>query len=135
MPNAFKELILKFGVPSLAVIIIAIHFFMAHTQNLSKWKGGGYGMYTELHYVYNHIHITGMSVDSLKKSSPSIKKALSKVLLMPNRRNLQKAGEHILKITKKDSIHIQLWKPSVSSKQQSYTRVLADELYLKNTDF
>lgn len=54
---------------------------------------------------------------------------------MPDRANLQKAGEHILKITKKDSIHIQLWKPQVRYKHQKYTRVLVDELFLKSTDF
>ncbi|TXE10749.1 hypothetical protein ES711_02245 [Gelidibacter salicanalis] len=135
MPNPFRERLLKFGIPGLAVILIAIQFYNAHTQNLSKWKGGGYGMYTELHYIYNQVHIVNVSVDSLQKHNPSIKKAIHKVKLMPNRTNLQEAGEHILKITNKDSIHIQLWKPQVRFKQQSYTRVLMDELFLKATDF
>jgi len=135
MPHSFRERLLKFGIPGLAVISIAIQFYTAHTQNLSKWKGGGYGMYTELHYLYNQVHITQLSVDSLKKNHPSIQKAINTVKLMPNRANLQKAGEHILKITKKDSIHIQLWKPQVRYKQQKYTRVLVDELFLKSTDF
>lgn len=74
MPHAFRERLLKFGIPGLAVISIAIQFYTAHTQNLSKWKGGGNGMYTELHYIYNQVHITQLSVDSLKKIIPVYKK-------------------------------------------------------------
>lgn len=135
MTNKTKTLILRYGIPCLAVIVIAIQLFLVNTQRLSKWKGGGYGMYTEIHYHYNQIYIPGMSIDSLLKDNREMKKTLGYLLVMPNKKNLNKAGELILKTTHKDSIHIQIWKPTVNSKNGVYSRALVDEVYLKNTDF
>lgn len=134
MANTAKELILKYGIPSLAVFIIAIQLFYVNTKNLSKWKGGGYGMYTEIHYFSNQIYIPGMSLDSLLKDNREMKSTLGYLMLMPNRDNLNKAGELILKTTQKDSIHIQIWKPIVNSENGFYSRVLIDEVHLKATD-
>src|SRR5690606_17108188 len=135
MINTKKELVLKYGIPGLAVIVIAIHLFFVNTQNLNKWKGGGYGMYTEIHYYYNQIYIPGMSVDSLLKENSEMKNTLGFLKLMPNNNTLKKAGEHILKTTHKDSIHIQIWKPIVNSQNGLYSRELIDEIHLKNTGF
>ena len=135
MSHSIKERLLKYGIPILAVIVVVIHFFFANTKSLSKWKGGGYGMYTEIHYSSNQIYIPGMSVDSLVKGNLEIKNQLRYLMLMPNRINLTKAGELILKITRKDSLHIQIWKPNVNSTTGHYTRELIDEIHLKTTDF
>ncbi|RXJ45985.1 hypothetical protein [Gelidibacter gilvus] len=135
MNNTTKEFVLKYGIPTLAVIVIAVHLFLVNTKNLSKWKGGGYGMYTELHYFGNQIYIPGMSLDSLLKDNQEMKKTLSCLMVMPNIDNLNKAGQLILKTTQKDSIHVQIWKPIVNSKNGHYSRVLIDEVYLKTTGF
>ncbi len=135
MYSSKKELVLKYGIPGIAVIIIVIQFFLVDIKKLNRWKGGGYGMYTEIHYYYNQIHIPGMSVDSLLKNDLEMKNTLGYLMLMPNKNNLNKAGRVILKKNHEDSIHIQIWKPIVDSKTGYYTRELIDELHLKNTDF
>ncbi|WP_027126323.1 hypothetical protein [Gelidibacter mesophilus] len=135
MASTTKVFVLKYAVPCLAVIVIAIQVFFMNTRNLSKWKGGGYGMYTELHYASNQIYIPGLSVDSLLKNNREMKDVLGYLILMPNRHNLNKAGALILKTTHKDSLHIQVWKPSINSRNRLYTRVLIDEIHLKKTDF
>lgn len=135
MYNIKKEFIIKYGIPSIAVIIILIQLFFVNTKKLNKWKGGGYGMYTELHYSANQIFIPGLSVDSLIKENHRIKNTLGYLMLMPNRYNLKKAGELILRTTHKDSIHIQIWKPVVHSKTGIYSRELIDEVHLKNTNY
>ena len=135
MNNKIKEFLLKYGIPTLAVIVIAVHLFHVNTQNLSKWKGGGYGMYTEIHYFSNQIYIPGMTLDSLLKDNQEMKKTLGYLMLMPNSDNLNKSAQLILKTTRKDSIHVQIWKPMVNSRNGHYSRVLMDEVYLKNTGF
>jgi hypothetical protein len=125
---------LKYGIPSLAILVIVVQLFFVKTQRLSKWKGGGYGMYTETHYWNNQIHISGLSVDSLLKDHLEMKSTLGYLMLMPSRANLKKAAELVLKTTTKDSIHIQIWKPSINSKNGIYTRVLIDEIYIKNKE-
>ncbi|HUH27110.1 hypothetical protein [Gelidibacter sp.] len=135
MNNTIKEFVLKYGIPTIAVIVIALHVFLVNTKNLSKWKGGGYGMYTEIHYFSNQIYIPGMSLDSLLKDNREMKKTLGYLMLMPNTDNLNKAAQLILKTSQKDSIHVQIWKPIVNSKNGHYSRVLIDEIYLKTTGF
>lgn len=134
MPNKTKTFFLKYGVPWLAVIVIVIHFFFTKTQNLNPWKGGGYGMYTGIHFYYNQIYIPGMSSDSLMEANFDIKNTFRDLKIMPNDKNLKEAAELILKITEKDSIQIQIWKPTVNSENGIYTRVLVNEIYLKKSE-
>ena len=129
-----KETFLKYGIPSLAVIVIAIQLFFVHTKKLNKWKGGGYGMYTEIHYYYNQIYIPGMSVDSLLKDNSEMKTTFGYLMVMPNKDNLEKAARLVLKTTHKDSIHVQIWKPIVNSKNGVYSRELIDEIYVIQSD-
>ncbi len=134
MGNTRKELFLKYGIPSLAVVVIAVQVFFMNTQSLNEWKGGGYGMYTVIHYNSDQIYIPGISVDSLLTDDLNMKTTLGRLKLMPNDDNLKKAAELVLKKTHKDSIHIQIWKPTVNSKNGVYSRALVNEIYLKNTD-
>jgi hypothetical protein len=130
MSNPLKEFLLKYGIASLAVVVIMVHFFLVNTQNLNRWKGGGYGMYTEIHYTYNKLHIPGMSIDSLITDS-EMKAILGRIKIMPNDDNLKKAAEFVMQKKQKNSIHIQIWKPTLNTEDGMYTRVLFNEIYLK----
>ncbi|WP_299110283.1 hypothetical protein [uncultured Winogradskyella sp.] len=133
MTKTTKEFLLKYGIPSLAIIVVVIQLFLVNTKELSRWKGGGYGMYTEIHYFYNQIYIPGMSVDSLVKDNSEMKFTLGHLMVMPNETNLKKAAELVLKTSKKDSIDVQIWKPIVNSENGIYTRVLAGEIHLNKS--
>ncbi len=133
MASTSKTLLLKYGIPCLAVVVIMVQLYNVHINNLSRWKGGGYGMYTEIHYQGNQIYITGMSVDSLI-SNNSINESFRYLKLMPNEKNLEEAAKQVLNSTNKDSIHIQVWKPTINSKDGKYTRVLLEELYYKKSE-
>lgn len=134
MANSPKELLLKFGIPALAVIVIFIQLFFVNTQKLNKWKGGGYGMYTGIHYVYDQIYIPGLSVDSIIEEDHEMKTVLGRLKLMPNDNNLKIAAKLVLKTTQKDSIHIQIWKPTINSEKRVYSRALINEIYLKKSE-
>ncbi|WP_405572311.1 hypothetical protein [Winogradskyella sp. Asnod2-B02-A] len=134
MPTTSKELFLKYGIPSLAILVIAIQFFFIKTQQLNQWKGGGYGMYTKIHFYYNQIYIPDISVDSLADNNNGIKNAFRMLKIMPNDANFYKAAQLVLKATDKDSVHLQLWEPSVNSSNGTYSRVLINEIHLKNQD-
>ncbi|MGB3607405.1 MAG: hypothetical protein WA775_12130 [Psychroserpens sp.] len=133
MSKKSKAFFLKYGIAAIAVIIVWIQVYNVHTQNLNKWKGGGYGMYTEIHYYYNQIHIPGMSVDSLVESHKDIRGSFGKLMLMPNQNTLNDAARILLETSKKDSIHIQIWKPTINIENGVYTRVLFDEIYLNQS--
>lgn len=134
MNKVTKGAFLKYGIPCLAVILIIIQIILVNTHQLSKWKGGGYGMYTEIHYYYNQIYIPGLSVDSLIKNDQDMRATLGRLKLMPNINNLNKAARLVLKTTERDSVHIQIWKPIVNSQNGEYSRTLVNEIYLKKSE-
>jgi len=134
MANTIKEFFLKYGIPIVAIVVIAIQLLFVNTQSLTKWKGGGYGMYTGIHYYYNQIHIPGLSVDSMIVDNNEMKTVLGQLKLMPNDKNLKTAAKLVLETTEKDSILIQIWKPDVNSKNATYTRVLVNEIHLNKSE-
>ena len=134
MPNTAKELLLKYSIPCIAVVIIVIQLFYVNTQKLNKWKGGGYGMYTGIHYYYDQIYIPGFSVDSLIANNHKIENTFRVLKIMPNDYNLNKAAKLVLSETGKDSIHIQIWKPTINSEKGVYSRTLLTEIFYKSSD-
>ena len=134
MPNTAKELLLKYSIPCIAVVIIVIQLFYVNTQKLNKWKGGGYGMYTGIHYYYDQIYIPGFSVDSLIANNHEIEYTFRDLKIMPNDYNLNKAAKLVLSETGKDSIHIQIWKPTINSEKGVYSRTLITEIFYKSSD-
>ena len=134
MPNTAKELLLKYSIPCIAVVIIVIQLFYVNTQKLNKWKGGGYGMYTGIHYYYDQIYIPGFSVDSLIANNHEIENIFRDLKIMPNDYNLNKAAKLVLSETGKDSIHIQIWKPTINSEKGVYSRTLITEIFYKSSD-
>ncbi|WP_299101703.1 hypothetical protein [uncultured Winogradskyella sp.] len=134
MSSRRNVIFFNYSIPCLAIIVIVIQMVVVKTQNLSKWKGGGYGMYSEIHYFYNQIHIPNLSVDSLVDVNSNLKNSLGYLMLMPNDNRIKESAQLILETTKNDSISVQLWKPVVDSKKQSLTRVLVNEIQLNNGD-
>lgn len=134
MPNTAKELLLKYSIPCIAIVIIVIQLFYVNTQKLNKWKGGGYGMYTGIHYYYDQIYIPGFSVDSLIANNHKIENTFRVLKIMPNDYNLNKAAKLVLSETGKDSIHIQIWKPTINSEKGVYSRTLLTEIFYKSSD-
>ena len=133
MTRVSKSFLLKYGISSFMVVIIAIQFYNVNINKLNRWKGGGFGMYSEIHYYYNQIHIPGMSVDSLIKDN-RMKESLGFLMLMPNNNNLKNSADIILESTNRDSVYIQVWRPLMNSENGVYTRVLENETYLKHQD-
>ncbi|NRD22557.1 hypothetical protein HNV10_04850 [Winogradskyella litoriviva] len=133
MKNVTKIVLLKYGIPVFAIIIVAVQLFLVKTKDLSRWKGGGYGMYTEIHYAYNQIYIPGFSVDSLVKDNEQMQSTFGRLLVMPNSDNLEKVAKLVLETTHVDSINVQIWKPIVNSKEGTYTRVLSHEIQVKKS--
>ena len=79
MANTPKEFFLKYGIPIVAIVVIAIQLLFVNTQSLTKWKGGGYGMYTGIHYYYDQIYIPGLSVDSMIVDNNEMKTVLGRL--------------------------------------------------------
>ena len=129
-----KENFSNYWVPIVALLVIIAHFLLANTFNLSKWKGGGFGMYTEVHYYYNEVFIPHLDppLTVLADEHYEIEKIMKDIKRMPNDGNLEKMAKSISKFVSSDTITIQVWKPFIDSESANYSRELVNELqYLK----
>jgi hypothetical protein len=118
--------ILKYPVPIIAVLVIIVHFVLVKSSNLNKWKGGGFGMYSEVHYYFNDLVIDDLNkpLDSLIIEDRNIASFIMDVKRMPNNGNLHKMAELASKYVSSDTIKVQVWKPVIDAKNSTYSREL-----------
>jgi hypothetical protein len=121
--------IITYSVPIAALIVIAVHFMLVKTTNLNKWKGGGFGMYSEVHYYYDDLVIDNLNkpLDSIIKEDKTIANFVMDVKRSPNTGNLQKMAELASKYVSSDTVTIQIWKPLINSKNSTYSRALVNK--------
>lgn len=57
MPNVFKWILknLEYSVIVIPLIVGAFQIYFSKSDNLSAWRGGGFGMYTEPHPVKSRV--------------------------------------------------------------------------------
>lgn len=119
-----------YWVPALALLVVAIQLVLCNTWNLTKWKGGGFGMYSEVHYYYHDVFISPLTVslDTLQKKDANISDAIMQAKRMPSDANLKRMGELVSKYAPGDSISIQIWKPRIDAKNALYARELINQV-------
>ncbi|MEZ4803654.1 MAG: hypothetical protein R2797_12855 [Gelidibacter sp.] len=121
--------ILKYAVPIVALMIIGVHFILVRTSNLNKWKGGGFGMYSEVHYYFNEVYINNLTepLDSLIADDKNIGNLMMDVKRMPNKMNLKKMATVMSNYVTNDTVTIEVWKPLIDSKNSKYSRELINK--------
>lgn len=119
-----------YWVPALAFLVVAIQLILSINWNLTKWKGGGFGMYSEVHFYYHDVFISPLSIplDSLQKKDKNISDAIMQAKRMPSDANLRRMGELVSKYAPGDSISIQIWKPRIDAKNAMYSRELINQV-------
>ena len=122
--------IFKYWVPIIACFIIIVHVVLVNFYNLTKWKGGGFGMYSEVHYYYNEVYIKNLNlpIDSLKANDINLNDAINHLKRLPNKDNLENMAELVSKYVINDTVIVQVWKPTVDCKKGHYYRELINEI-------
>lgn len=100
------------------------------TDGLSKLRGGGFGMYSEVSFTLNEVWVnnTDYSLDSLTQNNRDVRLAVKKLKLIPSQKNLKQTAQLIQKLSHLDTIMIQVWKPHIDIETSLFTRELINEL-------
>lgn len=120
-------------IPALAVLLVGIQFFRVRQHKQSRWKGGGFGMYSEIHYTYNEVRVNDLSMplDSLKETHEPLQIALEKLKLDPSEQKMKEMAYVLRELTQDKQFTIQVWRPVVDAKASTYKRELLTSYELK----
>ncbi len=123
--------LLKYSVPLVALLIIAVQLFMVSEHNLTRWKGGGFGMYSEMHFNFNEVIVNNldMQLDSIKKSDTDIANKVRTLKRIPNTANLKELAQLIASHSLDSTITVQVWRPLLDTKKARYSRELINEFH------
>jgi hypothetical protein len=123
-----KGLLVKYTLPAIIIAIAAFQLYEVHYHKLSRWKGGGFGMYSEVHPLWRQVWI--ISKDSsfpIEKSSKLYADAYRLKMKPDEDRTLAFAGK-AADLLNLDSITIQVWEPGLDIKSNRLSRIKVKEV-------
>jgi hypothetical protein len=127
-----KGFVLKYALP-LLILSVAIHqFYMVYQNRLTRWKGGGFGMYSEMHALTREVWI-GKEDSMWLASNPKVTKRevankANRLRFMPNKNKLFLFATYAAKQYGYDSILVQVWEPILNPENNTLSRKLISEL-------
>ncbi|MCU0389014.1 MAG: hypothetical protein MUE71_10445 [Chitinophagaceae bacterium] len=127
MPKA----IVKYGLPGCIVLVFAAQFYQVHYHRLSRWKGGGFGMYSEVHPKHRQVWL---DIDG-KKTNILMDSATPKVLqqkafylpIQPSPEKLKAFASLAAEEYKADTVSVQIWQPRLNTANNHLTMQMIAE--------
>jgi hypothetical protein len=110
-----KGIAVKYALPLLIIIVAIYQFYMVYRHNLTRWKGGGFGMYSEMHPLTREVWI-GNKDSIWRATNPKITpkevpKKANWLRYAPNQKNILTFAALAAEKYKLDSLVVQVWEP------------------------
>ena len=98
----------------MVVLVVALNQMRLRSDGLSSWKGGGFGMYAEMHPVYTKLFVKARS-DQPEPArtfpTPEAIEAMETAQLYRSDQNLEKLREEYRLMTGIPELAVQVWLP------------------------
>ena len=116
-------------VPLIMVVVAIIQMVAANKTELSRWRGGGYGMYAELNWVSNEVwfYSVPLNVDYVNVHS----KLSNKVRRNPSKKNLTQLGSAVKNKHGISNFYIRVWKLEYDNSTNRISKRKANEIYIQ----
>lgn len=128
-----KGLLLKYGLPLLIISVVITQFYQVYFHNLSRWKGGGFGMYSTFHptsrqiwaKVNNRMVHINTGNDSLKR----LGRAILMLQINPDLVHCKTLAHKLAVVYKSDSIHLSVWEHELDINNNVLSGKLINEVH------
>ena len=103
----------RYGV-LLLMVLVALNHFRLRADGISSWKGGGFGMYAEMHPVYNKLFVKSrlpLEEARPKGSTDRASKIMSKAQMYPGNHFLQQLKDEYWQLYGENDYRVQVWMP------------------------
>lgn len=116
-------------VPVVMVIVATIQMVSANKTELTRWRGGGYGMYAELNWISHEVwfYNVPMGIDYLTIHSD----LANKVRRNPSDKNLQALGDAVKAKHNLSNFYISVWKLQYDNSTNVITKRKANEINIQ----
>ena len=126
-----RKALLTYGLPFCVVTVVCIQFYNVHFKNLSRWKGGGFGMYSEGHPQFRQVWgFTGnktIHFNDHKNAPKRLRQWIVRVQMWPSAKNLEHFAEQVSDLYKTDSVTIKVFEPGLNSGSNTLKMELVKE--------
>ncbi|MGE9295484.1 MAG: hypothetical protein ACQKBV_04270 [Puniceicoccales bacterium] len=81
-------------VPALMSVVAGVHFYQVHQHGWTRWKGGGFGMYSEYHPSKKTVIFRGEGGEFIPLTEP-VREAAVQVQFASGERNLERVSQRL----------------------------------------
>ena len=122
-----KSILAKLLVPTVLITIAGHQLYCSKYFNLSNWKGGGFGMYSEIHcFISRQLWVEsdtgyydlGSGVENYKYGMH-----LKKVKVYPTQKVLTNLANELKLDKNVDTVHMQLWELAYNIQTKELKRI------------
>jgi hypothetical protein len=108
MPG-MKTILANYSIPALIVIVAAMQFYNVQTNNLTLWKGGGFGMYADIHWRFREVWFFGLpkGIDPIKGFETEANYARQ----YPSDQNIMRLARKVRDKFKVSGFSVEVWSP------------------------
>lgn len=120
------------AVPILAVVVATTQFLLVQATGLSRWKGGGFGMYSEYHELQHDLALLSSEGRIIPaRQVPANTLRLARLWPTPN--NLNRLGV-AARPAANEAVFVQLWCLDFDLPSRILRRKLVAEAYVPPSD-
>jgi hypothetical protein len=113
---------------ALLLAVAALQMFLVEATSLTRWKGGGFGMYSEPHFLSRQIWFGHRTPGGLIFEPAPEQRAMLAPILSCKRWPAIGCLAHLVEIAELPGLEVvQVWSPRVDPRTLAYTRTLLAE--------
>ena len=118
-----------FIVPVIMLVVATVQIIAANTSELTRWRGGGYGMYAELNWLSNEVWFYNVpaNIDYLTVHA----KLANKVRRNPSDKNLEALGNEVKSQHGLANFYISVWKLEYDNTTNILSKRMANEINIQ----
>lgn len=136
MMHPISSIISKALIPLLLISFFVAQLWQSNQGQLTRWKGGGFGMYTDIHWSSNQVWIGNrtrwFSGDTLNELiGRENQRYLGRVQRNPSDENMLDLANLIMERGELNECFLQVWRAEIDSECTTYHRVLVTEMYYR----
>jgi hypothetical protein len=123
------NLFFKYFTPTLVILISCISYYNAEYKNQTRWRGGGFGMYSEICWDMNEVWFDNIP-DSLNFTE-IYRQECNKIRMKPSTKNMNYVGELIRDNYSLHNFTIEMWKLNYNLNENKLFNVKVKESYVQ----